>query len=351
MAVTEQPRTLDDLPRGGFGMPPAGGTPAGGRERRRARRESIATWRWGDRIAYVLCWVAGLSLCLIAALIMGYMAVKGLQFLKPSLLWSSPSGEVDQSESGGFLDPILGTILLTVIGICIATPVAVAAAVWVVEYGRPSWLARAVESGIEVVAGTPDIVLAIFGLALFQHGLFGWMSFTAEGGAVFGRSFLTAGTMMSLIALPMVFGATREGLQAIPRHVREASYGLGKTRVATIRRVLLPAVRPNISTGAALGMGRIAGDTAIVVILLGATLHIEKEGSVPGLDVLKGTGSTLTSYVYNNSPAGEGNAPEKAYAAAFVLLLLVVALNFTVDLIARRGAKTGLEGSRLGAGR
>jgi phosphate transport system permease protein len=352
MAVSP-PRTLDDLPHGGFGVDPSGGrggkrAGAGGK---RPKPESIATWRWGDRIAYVACWAAGLALCLIAALIVGYMAFKGVQYLKPSLLWSHPSGEVDQSKSGGFLDPILGTIILTIIGIVIATPIAVGAAIWVVEYGRPSGLARAVESGIEVVAGTPDIVLAIFGLALFQHGLFGWMSFTAEGGAVFGRSFLTAGAMMSLIALPMVFGATREGLQAVPRHVREASYGLGKTKIATIRRVLLPAVRPNISTGAALGMGRIAGDTAIVVILLGATLRLEAEGSIPGVDVLKGTGSTLTSYVYNNSPAGEGAAPEKAYAAAFVLLLLVVALNFAVDLIARRGAKTGLEGTRLGAGR
>jgi phosphate transport system permease protein len=276
------------------------------------------------------------------------MAYKGLKYLHPSLLWSRPNAEIDQSKSGGILDPILGTIILTIIGIGIATPIAVGTAVWVVEYGRPSWLARAVESAIEIVAGTPDIVLAIFGLALFQSGLFGWMSFTAEGGAVFGRSFLTAGAMMSLIALPMVFGATREGLQAIPRHVREASYGLGKTRAATIRRVLLPAIRPNISTGMALGMGRIAGDTAIVVILLGATLHLESQGSVPGLSVLKGTGSTLTSYVYNNSPAGEGAAPQKAYAAAFVLLLLVVALNFAVDLLARRGAKTGLEGTRLG---
>jgi phosphate transport system permease protein len=351
MAVSP-PRTLDDLPHGGFGVDAgrrSGGAPGGGRPRK--KHESISTWRWGDRIAFAMCWAAGISLCVIAALIMGYMAVRGVQYLKPSLLWSHPSGEVDQSKSGGFLDPIVGTILLTLIGIGIATPIAVATAVWVVEYGRPSWLARAVESGIEVVAGTPDIVLAIFGLALFQNGLFGWMSFTAEGGAVFGRSFLTAGAMMSLIALPMVYGATREGLQSIPRHVREASYGLGKTRIATIRRVLLPAVKPNISTGAALGMGRIAGDTAIVVVLLGATLRLESEGGIPGVNVLKGTGSTLTSYVYNNSPAGEGNAAEKAYAAAFVLLVIVVGLNFAVDLIARRGAQTGMEGTRLGAGR
>jgi phosphate transport system permease protein len=140
----------------------------------------------------------------------------------------------------------------------------------------------------------------------------------------------------------MVFGTTREGLQAVPSHLREASYGLGKTRIATIRRVLLPAVRPNIGTGAALGMGRIAGDTAIVVILLGATLQIQPENGTPGWGLLRGTGSTLTSYVYNNSPAGEGNAPQKAYAAAFVLLMIVVGLNFCVDLISRDRKGTGV---------
>ena len=95
-------------------------------------------------------------------------------------------------------------------------------------------------------------------------------------------------------------------------------------------------------------MGRIAGDTAIVVVLLGATLQLEPEGSVPGLEhAARAPASTLTSYVYNNSPAGEGNAPQKAYAAAFVLLLIVIALNFAVDADRRRGARTGLETARL----
>ena len=309
--------------------------------RPRRVNESLSTWRWGDRGCFVLCWAAGIVLCLIAAAIVLYMMVKGLQYLSLDLVTSRPVGGADQSHSGGFLDPIVGTVLITIIGVVIATPIAVSAAVWLVEYGRPRWLARLVESGIEIVAGTPDIVLAIFGLVLFQQSLFSWMSFTAQGGAVFGRSFLTAGCMMSLIALPLVFGATREGLQSVPRHVREASYGLGKTKIATIRRVLLPAVRPNIATGTALGMGRIAGDTAVVVILLGATLQLSQEGSIPVLNQLRGTGSTLTSYVYNNSPAGEGNAPGKAYAAAFVLLVVVILLNFVVDRIARRGARYG----------
>ena len=83
-------------------------------------------------------------------------------------------------------------------------------------------------------------------------------------------------------------------------------------------------------------MGRIAGDTAIVVILLGATLTLSPEGTTPILSDFKGTGSTLTSYVYNNSPAGEGNSPNQAYAAAFLLLMIVILMNFIVDLISRQ---------------
>jgi phosphate transport system permease protein len=292
-------------------------------------------WPLLDRVALALCWAAGITLCLLTAAIVIYMLVRGLQFLRPGELFSHPRAEIDQSRSGGFLDPLLGTFLLTLLGTLIAVPIGVATAVWLAEYARPFWLARAVESGVEIVAGTPSIVLAIFGLIVFSQGLFGFLSFKAEGGAVFGRSFLTAGAMTSLIALPLVVGATREALQAIPAHVREASYALGKTKAATIRRVLLPAARPGIATGTALGMGRIAGDTAIVVILLGASLQITGAGGLEPFDTLRGTGSTLTSYVYANSPAGEGNAPEKAYAAAFVLLTIVVALNFAVDMLTR----------------
>ena len=138
------------------------------------------------------------------------------------------------------------------------------------------------------------------------------------------------------MALPLIVGSTREGLQAIPAHIREASLAVGKTRFATIRRVLLPTARPNVITGTMLGLGRIIGDTAIIVVLLGATLTINQAGGTPLVGLLKGTGSTLTSFIYENAPTGESNQPSKAYAAAFVLLLMVLALNLCVDLIGRR---------------
>lgn len=301
----------------------------------RGRRSSPLTWRWRDRLVLLSAWIAGVVLCAIAAAIVVYMGYRGIQYLRPGLLFARPAISTVQSQTGGILDPLIGTVLLTAIGIALAVPLAVSSAIWIAEYGRPSWLARVVESSIEIVAGTPDIVLALFGLAIFQIGLFAPLSFRAEGGGVYGRSFLAAGAMMSLIALPPLFTATRDGLQAVPAHMREAAFALGKTRIATIRRVLLPSVRSNIATGVTLGVSRIVGDTAIVLLLLGETLHLEAQGPVPGLNVLRGTGSTLTSYVYDNSPAGEGAAPQKAYAAAFVLLLFVLGLNLLIDRIGR----------------
>jgi len=295
--------------------------------------DSVSSWPLRDRAAFYAAWAAGIALIAIAGAIVVYMAFRGAQYFDFGLLFESPSASLNQATSGGFKDPIVGTALLLIMSTAIAAPLGVVIAVWLTEYGRPAGLARAVESAVEVVAGTPSIVLAMFGLILFQEW-FGFLTFDAEG-AVLGRSFIAAASMMSLIALPLVVGATREALNSIPGHVREASYALGKTKAATIRRVLLPAARPGIGTGTALGMGRVAGDTAIVVVLLGSTLQILNgaNGSVFGL--FRGTGSTLTSYVYYNSPAGEGLAPEKAYFAAFVLLLVVILLNFVVTRIAR----------------
>jgi phosphate transport system permease protein len=301
----------------------------------RPKRQSTGSWPLIDRLGYWLCWAMGIALCLIAIAIVIFMFVKGISYLKPAMFVEAPAASLQQSLSGGFSDPIIGTLIITAVGIAIAAPIGVALAAWLSEYARPAPLARAVESGIDVIAGVPSIVLAIFGLLVFTQGFLGFLSQHAANGAVYGRSFFAAGIVMAVLALPLIVGATREALAQVPDRVREASYALGKTRASTIRCVLLPAIRPDIASGVVLGMGRIIGDTAIITILLGATLTNQGVGGAPVLGTLRGTGSTLTSYVYYNSPAGEGNSPQKAYAAAFVLLMIVLALNMVVTRLSR----------------
>jgi phosphate transport system permease protein len=305
---------------------------------RRSARDSSASWRLTDRIGLGIAWFLGILFLVATAAIVLYMMVQGLRYIRPDLLVTSPAAGFSEQDSGGFLDPLLGTIIVAAMAMAIAFPVGLGVAVWLSEYGRPNALARLTESMIEMLAGTPSIVFALFGVLLFEQGALGFLSRTNDG-VVLGRSFFAAAAMLSLIALPLMVANVREGLQAIPGHVREASYAVGKTKLTTTRRVLLPAARPSVVTGAMLGVGRIIGDTATIVLLLGATLRFNGAGDIPILSNLRGTGSTLTSYVYANAPTGEANQPTKAYAAGFVLLSMVLLLNVAVDVAARRGRR------------
>ena len=283
--------------------------------------EGSATWRPVDRLGLAICWALGLLFCAIAIAVVVYLFIQGVTYLKPSMLVTPAAAGFSQSESGGFSDALFGTLIVAVMGIAIALPVGVATAVWLVEYGRPPALARITESTIEAIAGIPSIVLALFGTVIFSSTALGFLSRSSEG-VVFGRSFFAASAMLSLVALPLIVASTREGLNSIPRHVREASYAVGKTKAATTRRILLPSARPQVATGATQNFAPV-------------------EGVGFPLDYLRGAGTTLTNFVYEASPTGNLNQPEKAYAAAFVLLLMVLALNGAVDVVHRRARKVG----------
>lgn len=327
---------------GGTLASPRGATPGQPPEQRgKAAVEASATWRLSDRIGLAICWLLGILFCAIAAAIVVYLLVQGIKYLRPAMLTTPATAGFSESESGGFSDALLGTLIVGVMGISLALPAGVGIAVWLVEYGRPAALARLTESTIEAIAGIPSIVLALFGTVIFSGTALGFLSRTSEG-VVFGRSFFAASVMLSLVALPLVVASTREGLNAIPQHVREASYAVGKTKIATTRRILLPTARPQVATGAMLGLGRIIGDTAIIVVLLGATQNFAPvENAAFPLNYLRGAGTTLTNFVYEASPTGNLNQPQKAYAAAFVLLLMVLALNAAVDVVHRRARKVG----------
>ncbi|HET7443700.1 MAG TPA: ABC transporter permease subunit [Solirubrobacterales bacterium] len=321
--------------------PPAEPTRNGGGGGKKGASEGSATWSLVDRIGLAICWFLGLLFCAIAVAVVVYLFIQGIKFLKPEMLWTPASSGFTETQSGGFSDALIGTLMVAVMGLSLALPAGVAIAVWLVEYGRPAGLARVTESTIEAIAGIPSIVLALFGTVIFSSTALGFLSRETEG-VVFGRSFFAASAMLSLVALPLIVASTREGLNSIPRHVREASYAVGKTKAATTRRILLPACRPQVATGAMLGLGRIIGDTAIIVVLLGATQNFAPvEGAPFPLNFLRGAGTTLTNFVYEASPTGNLNQPQKAYAAAFVLLLMVLVLNGAVDVVHRRARKVG----------
>ena len=108
----------------------------------------------------------GLLFCVIVAAIVIYLFVQGIRYVRPNLLVSRPEVGYTENQTGGFLDPMIGTLLVAVLAMAIAAPVGIAIAVWLSEYARPTGLARVAESTIEMFAGAPSIVLALFGTLL-----------------------------------------------------------------------------------------------------------------------------------------------------------------------------------------
>jgi phosphate transport system permease protein len=319
------------------GGPPSGPPAA----QRRRPTESSSSWSLTDRLGLALAWTLGLLFCAVAVAIVVFLGIQGVKYLRPELLWTNPKVADTEAASGGILAPILGTFLMAGLGIAIAAPMGVGVAVWLVEYARPRALARVVEMSVEMFAGVPSVVLALFGLIVFDKGIFEFLS-SKSGPVTYGKSIFVAGVVLSFVALPYVVSSVREGLQAIPNHVREASYAVGKSKITTIRRIILPASRPSIITGTMLGFGHAIGDTAIILLLAGDTTTLQGGPGIWPFSVFKGTGPTLTSFVFDNSPTGDLNHPGLAYAAAFVLLLIIIVLNLIADVFGRRAL------SRLG---
>jgi phosphate transport system permease protein len=207
-------------------------------------------------------------------------------------------------------------------------------------------LTRIVRVGLEVLASVPSVVFGMFGLAVFTIPIFAFLS---SGGAdnasaAFGRSFLVAGIVMGLHVLPFITKVAEEAIRSVPNSYRSGAAALGITKWRAIRTVVLPAAAPGIATGAVLGMGLVAGDTAIVWLTLGGTMTMATDTwwkLSNALTVLKGTGSTLTTYIYFNSPAGDGNSPDQAFAAALILVFIVLVLNLAAVVIGRMSARAG----------
>jgi phosphate transport system permease protein len=149
---------------------------------------------------------------------------------------------------------------------------------------------------------------------------------------------------MSIHILPFVIKVAEEAIRNVPKPLRQGALALGMTKWRTISKVVLPAARSGIATAVVLGMGLAAGDTAIVWLTLGGTMTMAVDSwwqPANWLPMLKGAGSTLTTYAYFNSAAGDGNSPIAAFGAAFILICIVLVFNLGAVLLFRRRDMAG----------
>ncbi|HET6351218.1 MAG TPA: ABC transporter permease subunit [Coriobacteriia bacterium] len=290
-------------------------------------------------------WVATAIVVLGCAVIVGFLLKEGLGSINWRFLSTDPNVSILEAGKSGIRVPMAGTLLLIVLSMAFAVPLAVASATYLAEYmdeSRP--LTRIVRVGLEVLASVPSVVFGMFGIAMFSKHALAFLSSQGAIGAdaAFGRSFLVASIVMGVHVLPFMVKAMEEAVRVVPKAFRDAAAGLGITKWRALRRVVLPAAAPGLATAVILGMGLVAGDTAIVWMTLGGTVTMGADKwwlPTNALAVLKGTGSTLTTFTYFTSPVGEGTAPELAFGAALVLMLIILGLNIVAVLVGAYGAK------------
>lgn len=223
-------------------------------------------------------------------------------------------------EGGGALHAIIGTVLITGMAALISIPIGLMAAVYLVEYGEGKRLGRGITFLVDVMTGIPSIVAGLFAYALFALFL---------GPGI--RMGFMGSVALSVLMIPVVVRSTEEMLRLVPNELREASYALGVPKWRTIVKVVLPTSIAGITTGVMLSIARVIGETAPLLITAGFTNSVN-------YDLFNGRMQTLPVFTYTEY-ANQGIPPEaytdRAWAAAFTLILIVMLLNLVARVIAK----------------
>jgi phosphate transport system permease protein len=251
-------------------------------------------------------------------------------------LWHFVSEDPRESNTeGGVFPAIFGTVMMVFLMTLVVTPLGVLAAFYLREYARQGAFVSSVRIAVNNLAGVPSIVFGVFGVGFFLYGVGGAIDRAFFPEALPTPTFGTGGILwasltLALLTVPVVIVATEEGLAAIPRGMREASYALGATKLETTVRVVLPAVMPSILTGLILAIARAAGEVAPLmitgVVKLAPSLPIDASWPFLHLDRKF---MHLGFHIYDvgfQSPNVDAARP-MVFATASLLLVIVVLLN------------------------
>jgi phosphate transport system permease protein len=236
-------------------------------------------------------------------------------------------------ELAGIRTAILGSTYLVLITMLFAVPVGVGAAIYLVEFARPSRLNEFIQTNIYNLAGVPSVIYGMLGLAVLVRTfepLTSGSLFLGEGAASNGRTIVSGGITLGLLILPVVIISAQEALKAVPNSLRQAGLGLGATRWQTVRSQVLPVALPGILTGAILAVARAIGETAPLIVV-GAAGFITSDPTGPFSNY---TAMPIQIFQWTSLPQEEFR--NIAAAAILVLLVLLLTLNAAAVILRNR---------------
>jgi phosphate transport system permease protein len=242
--------------------------------------------------------------------------------------------QTSEALTAGVRTAILGSLWTILFTILLAFPIGVGAAIYLEEYASDNWLNRVIQTNINNLAGVPSIIYGILGLAIFVRTLepltsgevFGLVDPTTAN----GRTVLSAGLTLGLLVLPLIIINSQEAIRAVPRSLRNASFGVGATKWQTVWSHVLPNAIPGILTGTILAISRAIGETAPLVVV-GASTAISFDPDSP---FSKFTTLPIQIYQWTSRPQDEFRS--LAAASILVLLILLLSLNASAVLLRNR---------------
>lgn len=246
------------------------------------------------------------------------VVVNGVAGLSAEFFSSSMRNVV--GEGGGALHAIVGTVLITLAAAVISIPIGIFTAIYLVEYGRGGRLSRGITFLVDVMTGIPSIVAGLFAYAVFA--------------LIFGpgiRMGIMGSIALSVLMIPVVVRSTEEMLRLVPNELREASYALGVPKWRTISKVVLPTSIAGITTGVMLSISRVIGETAPLLLTAGVATSMN-------YNLFEGRMMTLPVFAYSqymNQGIPAQAYIDRAWAAAFILIVLVMLLNLIARIVAK----------------
>ncbi len=256
---------------------------------------------------FMLFIMASTAVGLIALAVLLFTVLQdGLPYLDPVLFENGPS--MDPNIAGA-RPAIMASILMAIVLVATALPVAIGTAVYLEEFApKDRWWIRLIELNIQNLAAIPSIIFGILGLAFLVRGI------------GLGPVLLAGALILGLQMLPTVIIATRESLRAVPDTVRQGGMALGATRLQVVRREVLPAAIPGIATGSILGLSRAIGETAPLLMVGAATFVSFNPGLLTQYTVLP---ILIYQWIRLPQEAFQGLAA----AAIIVLLAILISMN------------------------
>ena len=300
---------------------------------RRTSRGFIARLRGGDEISYLITLIAAVSVLLVVGIILYVLWTNSQPTVKAFGLGFLTSSKWDSNnDQFGALPFIYGTCYTALIGMVIAVPLGVAAAIFLAEMAPPK-LSNFLTFLIELLAAVPSVIYGLIGIFILvpiiktyivpplQHA-FGYLPIFA--GSFYGFSFLSAGVVLSVMVVPFIVSVSREVLLAVPVEQREAALAVGATKWETTWQIVLPNASTGIFGSVFLALARALGETMAVTMVVGNTPTISASLLSPGY--------SIAAVIANEFAEASGGL----YISSLIFMALVLfGLTIVINAIAR----------------